>query len=101
MLIKKNLAHHLGEVDAKELLHELQVHMVELAMQNEELKAAQENLEKAKDAIELSMILHTVCYLTLDAAGLFMRKSDGGSLLNIPKDKLIGRYFIYPRACVC
>ena len=34
MLVRKNLAHHLGEVHAKDQLHELQVHMVELAMQN-------------------------------------------------------------------
>jgi PAS domain S-box-containing protein len=94
MLVKKNLAQHLGEVDTKELLHELQVHMVELAMQNEELKASQENLEKAKDRYRALYDSAPVCYLTLDGGGVIHEANQtAASLLNIPKDKLIGRYF--------
>jgi hypothetical protein len=49
ILLRKNLAQHLLDLKGKEVLHELQVHMVELTMQNEELKEAQNALEDAKN----------------------------------------------------
>ena len=94
MLVRKNLAHHLGEVEAKELLNELQVHMVELTMQNEELKAAQEALEKAKDRYRTLYDSAPVCYLTLDKGGIIYEANQTvASLLNLTRDKLIGQYF--------
>src|SRR4249920_1530786 len=42
---KESASAVLPEVDALKLLHELQVHQVELAQQNEELEAARADLE--------------------------------------------------------
>lgn len=94
MLLRKNLAHHLGDVHAKELLHELQVHMIELAMQNEELKTAHENLEKAKDRYQALYDTAPVCYLTIDRNGMIYEANrTAASLLKVSRDKLIGYYF--------
>ncbi len=49
MMIERNLTHHLLDVKDKELLHELQVQMVELPMQNEELRETHLALEDAKN----------------------------------------------------
>ena len=94
MLVRKNLAHHLSDVQAKELLHELQVHMVELAMQNEELKAAQETIEKAKDRYQALYDTAPVCYITIDRNGMIYEANrTAASLLKVSRDKLIGHYF--------
>jgi len=94
ILVRKNLAHHLSDVQAKELFHELQVHMVELAMQNEELKAAQENIEKAKDRYQALYDTAPVCYLTIDRNGMIYEANrTASSVLKVSRDKLIGHYF--------
>jgi PAS domain S-box-containing protein len=94
MLVSKNLAQHLGECDDKELLHELQVHMVELAMQNEELKSAHEAVEKAKDRYQALYDTAPVCYLTIDKDGMIYEANrTAASRLKVYRDKLIGHYF--------
>jgi PAS domain S-box-containing protein len=94
MLVRKNLAHHLGDVHAKELLHELQVHMVELAMQNEELKTAQDAIEKAKDRYQALYDTAPICYLTIDKEGMIYEANQtAASRLKVSRDKLIGHYF--------
>jgi PAS domain S-box-containing protein len=94
MLVRKNLAHHLGDVHAKEILHELQVHMVELAMQNEELKAAHEAVDKAKNRYQALYDTAPVCYLTIDKDGMIYEANrTATSLLKVSRDKLIRQYF--------
>jgi PAS domain-containing protein len=57
------------ETDVKKLLHELQVHQIELEMQNEELRQANETAETALKKYTLLYDLAPMGYFTLDAEG--------------------------------
>ncbi|HEY3372331.1 MAG TPA: PAS domain-containing sensor histidine kinase [Prolixibacteraceae bacterium] len=76
----KLLIHHNGEADQLKLLHELQVHEVELEMQNEELKLA---IHKAETATTLYDFAPT---------GYFTLHHDGNvKQLNLSGAKMLGR----------
>ena len=94
MMLKKNLAHHLLDLRGKEVLHELQVHMVELTMQNEELREVQNGLEDAKNRYMALYHSAPACYLTVEGDGLICEANlTASSLLNVPRDRLIGSFF--------
>ena len=57
------------EIDTKRLLHELQVHQIELEMQNEELRQAYETAESTLKKYTLVFELSLVGYFTLDSDG--------------------------------
>ncbi|MCB0554597.1 MAG: PAS domain-containing protein [Phaeodactylibacter sp.] len=57
------------EGDAKRLLHELQVHQIELEMQNEALRQANETAEAALKKYTILYDLTPMGYLTLDSEG--------------------------------
>jgi len=57
------------ESDAKKLLHELQVHQIELEMQNEELKETYETAEKALKKYTMLYDFAPMGYFTLDSDG--------------------------------
>ena len=57
------------EADVQKLLHELQVHQIELEMQNEELKQAYEISEAALKKYTLLYDFAPMGYITLDANG--------------------------------
>jgi transcriptional regulator with PAS, ATPase and Fis domain len=57
------------EADLKKLLHELQVHQIELEMQNEELRQAYETSEAALKKYTMLYDFAPMGYLTLDADG--------------------------------
>lgn len=82
------------KADAQRILHELQVHQVELELQNEELKQSKaevdEVLEKYTDLYDFAPI----GYYTLDANGsVLLVNLTGASLVGIERSKLIGRRF--------
>ena len=60
------------ETDVKKLLHELQVHQIELEMQNEELRQANETAEIALKKYTLLYDLAPMGYLTLESDGTIL-----------------------------
>jgi len=57
------------EADVKKLLHELQVHQIELEMQNEELRQAYETSEMALKKYTMLYDFAPMGYFTLDSEG--------------------------------
>ena len=82
------------EAESQRLIHELQVHQVELELQNEELRLAREELENALERYTDLYDFAPVGYLTLDYDG-FIRAANltGASLLGVARSRLIGRPF--------
>jgi diguanylate cyclase (GGDEF)-like protein/PAS domain S-box-containing protein len=92
------LARHPGETGparpAAELLHELQVHRIELEMQNEELRRAYAALEATRDSYADLYDFAPVGYLTLDSNGLVTKANlTAASLLGIDRAHLVGHRF--------
>ncbi len=82
------------ETESQRLFHELQVHQIELEMQNEELRQAKEELETALDRYTDLYDFAPVGYLTLDRNGIITAANLGGaSLLGTERSKLLGQRF--------
>src|SRR6478609_10797065 len=58
--------------EARALLHDLRVHHIELELQNEELRASQELLERTRARYFELYDLAPVGYLTIDEAGIVL-----------------------------
>lgn len=86
---------HTGDRDDHaQLLHDLQLHQVELQTQNEELRAAQSALEASRD-LYLDLYENApVGYLTLTPQGVIQAVNrTGESLLGYPRHRLLQRRF--------
>ena len=80
--------------DTERMLHELQVHQIELEMQNTELKEARDRieaqLEKCTDLYDFA----PVAYFSLDEKGLIREVNlTGAALLGVDRGQLINRRF--------
>jgi PAS domain-containing protein len=81
-------------LDEKRLLHELQVHQIELEMQNEELKLAYDATETALRKYTLLYDLAPMGYFTLDAdATIEELNFTGAEVLDQRRITLVGRNF--------
>lgn len=77
-----------------ELLHELQVHQIELEMQNEELRRAHAELEESRDRYVDLYEFAPIGYLTLTRDGLISEINlTGAAMLGEMRNKVIGRRF--------
>ena len=78
--------------DVQQLVHELQVHQIELEMQNEELRRAQMELETARDRYVDLYDFSPVGHLTMDTHGTIVEANlSVETLFGINRNKLIGQ----------
>ncbi len=92
-LRERDLLRYLPQYEEKRLIHELQVHQVELEMQNEEMRGAQAELEESRGRFKELYDFAPVGYVTLDTFGLIVEANlTAATLLNVTRAALIGKY---------
>ena len=80
--------------DIQQLVHELQVHQIELEMQNEELRQTQSQLAKARDKYVDLYDFAPVGYFDLDHNAIVMEVNlTGANLLDVDRRALINSSF--------
>jgi len=80
--------------DINALIHELEVHQIELEMQNEELRQAQLDLEAARDKYTNLYDFAPVGYFSISDKGLILDANlVGATMLGMERGKLTGRHF--------
>ncbi|HEX9452528.1 MAG TPA: response regulator, partial [Burkholderiales bacterium] len=78
--------------DAQRVLHDLQVHQIELELQNEELRQARDALEVSRARYFDLYDLAPVGYFTLDENGLILEANlAGATLLGVARGALVGQ----------
>src|SRR5210317_801078 len=79
----------LSKEEMHSLIHELQVHQIELEMQNDELRRAQLDLEAARDKYTDLYDFAAVGYFTISDKGLILDANlMGTTMLGIERKKL-------------
>jgi PAS domain S-box-containing protein len=82
------------EADTQRLMHELQVHQIELELQNVELRHTKDELEAQLEKYSDLYDFAPVGYLTLDREGLICDANlTCASLLGLPRSRLVGSSF--------
>jgi len=91
---QKLSTHSAEETDVERLVHELQVHQIELEMQNEELRQANERAETALKKYTMMYDFAPMGYFTLDHAGIIYELNfTGAELLGDRRFALINSNF--------
>jgi PAS domain S-box-containing protein len=87
-------------IDSRRLLHELQVHQVELEMQNAELQAARDRMEGLLEKYTDLYDFAPVGYFSLDERGRILEVNlTGAALLGVERSRLVGQrlpHFVGP-----
>ncbi len=92
---KTKLPQRISSDDREKLIHELQVHQVELEMQNDELRKAQEELEASRSKYLNLYDFAPVGYFTLDKMGGILEANlTGAALLGIERGLLLKTPFL-------
>ena len=88
--------------EVRQILHELRVHQIELEMQNEELRRAQEDLDEAGQRYFDLYNLAPVGYITMSKKGLILEANlTAATLLGVARSALVKQplsRFIFPEA---
>ena len=80
--------------DVHQLVHELQVHQIELEMQNEEMRRSQLELEQARDRYEILYDFAPSAHLTLSSNGEILEANlSAAQLLELERRSLIRQKF--------
>ena len=91
---RKNAGAKLSDVESERQRQELEVHQIELELQNAELLAARAALEGALEKYTDLYDFAPVGYLTLDPAGLIHEANlTGAGLLGLERSRLVKRRF--------
>jgi PAS domain S-box-containing protein len=90
--VGKQQRHRSLDAGTQRLLHEVEVHQIELEMQNAELHKARDELEAALENYADLYDFAPVGYLSLDESGVIMESNlTGASLLGIERSRLLNR----------
>lgn len=80
--------------DIQKLVHELEVHQIELEMQNDELRNKQMEIAEARDRYLDLYEYAPIGYFTFDKTGTVVEVNlTGANLIGLPRARLIGRPF--------
>ena len=83
-----------ASMDKERLIHELQVHQIELEMQNDELRKAQEEIETSRSKYMDLYDFAPVGYFTLDNKGVILEANlTGAKLLGVERGLLLKTAF--------
>jgi PAS domain S-box-containing protein len=84
----------LDAADPKRVMYNLEIHQIELEMQNRELRESQERLEDAQARYSDLYNFAPVGYCTLDPEGYIQEINlTGSTMLETPRERLIGQSF--------
>ncbi len=90
--VRRHRAKALAPGKIGELVHELDVHQIELELQNEELRFAQQELQRSRDRFADLFEFAPVGYLTLDAKLIILEANLSATrILDIERSRLIGK----------
>lgn len=93
-IANENVSAHSSQLSIEKLLHELQVHQIELEMQNDELRRSHIELEESRDRYFDLFEFAPIAYITLSDKGLITEANFTSSkLLGVVRKKLIDRPF--------
>ncbi len=89
---KKDAAPPVTEADTWALVHELEVHQIELEMQNEEMRRVQEQLKESRAKYFDLYNLAPVAYLTVSVEGEILEANlTVAKILGVAKSQLLGK----------